>query len=54
MKEFFLVNGHKVSFKNGLAEFHKYKVLVRCAAEEFTYDWVAKMEYKLSVLKGII
>jgi hypothetical protein len=54
MREFFTVNGYKVDFHNGLAEFHKYGILIRCEPSEFTYAWVVKMDYKLSVLRGII
>lgn len=50
--ECFIVRGSRVDFHEGLAEFHKYKVLVRVKPCDFTYDWVLKMDYKLSILKG--
>ena len=53
-QENFIINGHKVHYSNGLAEFFEYKVLIRCLPSEFTYDWAHKMAYKLSVLRGII
>jgi hypothetical protein len=52
MKSYFLVNGYKVEFHadSGLAEFHRMHVLVRVSAEQFTYDWVVKTEFKLQAL----
>ena len=47
---FFEVHGCKVTWRDGLAEFHHYDVLIRVPASKFTYDWVLKMEYRLSTL----
>ena len=47
----FLVDGHKVTWKNGLAEFHRYGILIKIPIKDFTLDWACKMNYKLSILR---
>lgn len=49
---YFMADGHKVFLKDGLANFTQYGVLVKVAAEEFTYSWVLKMDAKLQMLKN--
>ena len=50
---YFMVDGHKVFLKDGLADFTQFGVLVRVEAEAFTYDWVLKMNAKLSMIKNL-
>ncbi len=51
MKAYY-IHGHKVELINNLADFTEFGVLLRCDSAHFTYDWVLKAHYKLSVLKG--
>lgn len=52
MTNSFIICGHKVSWKEGLAEFYKHGVLIRVPYDQFSYDWAVKMNYKLSILVG--
>lgn len=52
MRDGFLIDGHKVTWDKGLAEFHKYGILIKIPAKDFTYDWAQCLNYKLSILVG--
>lgn len=51
-KSGFIVDGCSVTWENGLAEFHKYGILIRVGLEKFDLAWAVKMNYKLSALTG--
>lgn len=52
MKAGFLIDGHKVTWDKGLAEFHKYGILIKIPVKEFSLNWAVCMNYKLSILVG--
>lgn len=45
--ESFLVSGHKVTYKDGLAEFTRFGVSIRVRTTQFNLVWAIKMDSRL-------
>lgn len=50
MPQGFIIDGYKVAYHDGAAEFFRFGVKIEISSEEFTYDWSYRTYKKLLIL----